>query len=142
MNRDNFGRLPAKYSFALNPYADERFSRCPGCKGLMNPRKFALLIAVEGSDLTILGKTCRYCPRCEMIIAHQDELESILAQSFSTRAPEVIGNQYLVLGTVELRAWRRGLKRSLPLEQLQSQTAGFKKYLSLKVEKGGWRPTK
>lgn len=105
-------------------------------------RKFALLIHVERSDLTILGKTCRYCPACELIIAHQNELEAELAHAFSTRVPEVVGNPYLILGTVELKAWRQGLQRSLPLEQIRKRTAEFKQYIELSVDRGGWKPSR
>jgi hypothetical protein len=123
MPKDGIGKLPPRYSFALNPYSDVRFTRCPKCHRLMNPRKFALLIHIEGGDLTILGKTCRYCPACELIIAHQNELEAELAIVFSSRAPGLVGNPYLILGTVELKAWRQGLQRSLSLEYIRERTA-------------------
>jgi hypothetical protein len=37
-------------------------------------RKFPLLIHMDGYGLLNLGKTCRYCAKCEFIIAHQDQL--------------------------------------------------------------------
>jgi hypothetical protein len=72
----------------------------------MNPRKFALIIHIENGDLTILGKTCRYCPVCELIIAHQNDLEAEIVNSFSRLDPEILGKPYLVIGTVQLKAWR------------------------------------
>lgn len=108
----------------------------------MNPRKFALLIHIEGDDLTILGKTCRYCPACELIIAHQNELEAELAIAFSPRAPGLVGNPYLILGTVELKAWRQGLQRSPSLEYIRERTAEFKRYIKLSVDPGGWKPNR
>ena len=140
MPKDRFGRLPPKYSFALNSHSDVRFTRCPKCHRLMNPRKFALIIHVENGDLTILGKTCRYCPACELIIAHQNDLEDELANSFSRFDPEVLGNPYLVIGTVELKAWRQGLQRPLPLDHIRDRTSEFKRVLKLSVDRGGWKP--
>lgn len=140
MPKDSIGRQPPKYSFALNPYSDIRYSHCPTCERLMNLRKFALLIHIEGAGLLILGKTCRYCPICEMIIAHQNELETELVNTFLKRAPEIVGNPYLVLGTVQLKAWREGIQRPLTLEQIRDQTSDFKRYLKLSVDRGGWMP--
>ena len=88
-----------------------------------------------------LGKTCRYCTRCELIIAHQDELEALLAGSLGTIAPEVIGNKYLVLGTVERRIWQSGLQGTgHHLGEILGNTADFKETLDYIVEPGGWYP--
>ena len=43
-------------------------------------------------------------------MAHQDEPEAQLAHSFSQMAPEVIGNPYLVLGTIDKRVWKERLQ--------------------------------
>ena len=137
-----FGKLPSRYSFALNSDKNHRFSRCPKCNELTQLRKFPLLIHVEESDLIVLGKTCRYCSRCELIIAHEHELEAELANLYSTRAPAVIGNPYLVIGTVNRPTWRQGLRDSTSLGDIREQTADFKHYLDVWVEPGGWVPTK
>jgi len=97
---------------------------------------------VEGSGLTVLGKTCRYCASCEFIIAHQDELEAELAHAFSSRTPELVGNPYFVFGTVERNAWRKGLEGALDLEELLDRAADFKDYLNVWSEPGGWLPNK
>lgn len=108
----------------------------------MYPRKFALLIHIKGTDFIILRKTCRYCVRCELIIAHQNELEGELAFAFSTRSSKLVGHPYLVLGTVDLKFWREGLSRTFDLEALEMHTADFSKYLTLSVEGGGWKREK
>src|SRR6266550_1136723 len=93
------GDLPPRYRFTLNPFVETRFSTCVGCNRLTYPRKFPLLIHVEGLGAPMIqGKTCKYCSRCEWIVCHQDELEAQLYQVFSSRKPEVIGNDYLILG--------------------------------------------
>ena len=139
MPEKHLGKLPPRYSYMLNPYTDERLSRCPQCHGLTGQRKFALVIHIDGWGLLPLGKTCRWCPRCELIMVHQDELENILTQNFSSIAPEVIGNTYLVMGTMDIRVWRRGLKgEGSILNNILDNIADFKMRYDLKIEPGGW----
>jgi hypothetical protein len=141
MAKAKIGKLPPRYSFILNPYSDERLSKCPKCHRPTHLRKFALLLHIDEWGPMALGKTCRYCTRCELIIAHQDELEAQLAESFSSIAPDVIGNQYMVLGTVDKRIWQSGLQGSgHQLGEVLKHTADFKTVLDLKVEPGGWYP--
>jgi len=44
---------------------------------------------------------CRFCPDRDLLIIHQDELEAQLAAHMSERDPSVIGNEYIVIGTME-----------------------------------------
>ena len=89
----------------------------------------------------MLGKTCRYCTPCELIIAHQDELEGELARTFSAMAPDVIGNEYLALGTVDKKVWKRSLEgNDLELQEILGHMADFKRVLKLEVAPGGWYP--
>ena len=132
------GKLPARYSFLLNPYNDVRLSKCPQCDRPTHSRKFPLLIHLDGFGALVLGKTCRYCTRCELIIAHQDELEGELAISLRQRAPNVVLREYLVLGTMDKNVWQEGLQvESRPLANMLEHVADFKKHLDLKVD-GGW----
>ncbi len=141
MAKTKIGKLTARYSFILNQYPEERLSKCPLCKRLTHERKFPLFIHIDQGGLIVLGKTCKYCARCELIIAHQHELEAELANKFSQISPEVIGNEYLVIGTMEKKFWERGLQgdRSEPEDQLK-HIADFKKVYDLKIEPGGWYP--
>ncbi|MGH8008411.1 MAG: hypothetical protein ACREQ3_15555, partial [Candidatus Binatia bacterium] len=110
MASTRIGKLPARYKFILNQYPEERLSKCPLCQKLTHPRKFALCIHIDDWGPLVLGKTCRYCSPCELIIVHQQVLEAELVYSFSQVAPEVIGNDYLVIGTVERKVWQQGMK--------------------------------
>ena len=42
--RTRFGNLAPAYNFVLNPYPDERLSRCPYCQVKIGQRKRPLLI--------------------------------------------------------------------------------------------------
>jgi len=97
MTKRRIGELHPRYSFTLNPHAKLRLSKCPKCQQSTHLRKFALFIHIEKWGSIALGKTCRYCSRCEMIMVHRDELEEQLAHSLTQIAPEAIGNQYVVV---------------------------------------------
>src|SRR5262245_23590471 len=141
MAKKRIGKLRPRYSFILNPYADVRLSKCPRCQKLTYLRKFALFIHIDAWGPMALGKTCRYCSRCELIMAHQNELEAELVHSFSQMAPDVIGNEYLVLGTIDKRVWKEGLiGDGGELGEVLKHMAEFKRVLKLEVEPGGWVP--
>jgi hypothetical protein len=141
MAQERIGKLPPRYSFALNPHKEVRCTKCPQCEQPTRLRKFALLVGVEGFGLIILGKTCRFCPACDFIIAHQDELESLLAASLSTYQPELISSKYYVIGTAERATWRKGMRDAITsTDMLLHHAADFKKEFDLHYESGGWYP--
>jgi hypothetical protein len=141
MTSKRIGKLPPRYTLLLNRYTDERLSKCPKCHRLTHPRKFALFIHVETWGPLALGKTCRYCTPCEMVIVHQDELEAELAHSLAEVAPQAVGKEYFVLGTIDKKVWQKGLQGSGgQLGDMLEHTADFKETLHLHVEPGGWRP--
>lgn len=125
-----FGKLRPRYRFALNPFPEVRWSRCPRCQKLTHNRKFPLLIYIDGLGLVTLGKTCRYCTPCEFIIAHEEELEEQLVFLCEERgALEVVGNPYLVIGTVQLDYWKESLRHeSRDLDALRESTADIKEH--------------
>lgn len=123
----------------LNPHAEVRLSKCPKCQQTTHLRKFALFIHVDGWGAIALGKTCRYCSRCEMIMVHQNELEEQLAHGLTPLAPEVIGNEYVVLGTIEKTVWQEGLRgREKQRAAMLQHVADFKNVYELEYELGGW----
>jgi hypothetical protein len=135
------GKRPRRYHFLLNPYPDERLSKCPRCHKPTHPRKFALFVHIDSWGPLTLGKTCRYCTPCELIIVHPHEMEAELAHSFSQLKPEVIGNDYFVVGTVDKAVWKQGLQgEPLSLDGILKHLADFKGVLTLDVEPGRWRP--
>ena len=127
-----FGKLPPKYKFILNPYTDIRFSSCPGCSGKTLIRKVPLFIHVYPTHPTSINKRCRYCPQCDLLIVHKDELEHMLVLAHQENNPEIIGNEYLVLGTLAPSAWRRRDKEPITIENAQANVHDFKDYLDIK----------
>ena len=111
------GKRPPRYRFFLNPYSDARFTSCPQCGAKMRSRKLPLVIHIDPMQLLALNKTCRYCPACDLLIAHQDDLEAFLATFFGATRPEIVGNDYLVVGTEDRADWLRGTKTPLSIEE-------------------------
>jgi hypothetical protein len=134
------GSLPPLYRFALNPYEDVRFSTCPECGQRTLLRKVPLVIHVEPIHPMILNKRCRYCLDCDLMIAHQDEIEHWLVVSFQECASEIVGNAYLILGTVDTAIWRKQKKEPIPMGELPEYLHDFKEYWQISRSPGGWYP--
>lgn len=136
--KPRFGKLPPMYHFILNPHRETRVPTCPQCEKKMHQRKVPLFIHVDPQIPIILGYTCRYCPDCDLLVAHQDEIENLLAQFLSNIAPDAIGNDYMVLGTVERDFWRKGMKTPNSLAELPDHLHDFIEVWTLKFRPAGW----
>ena len=134
------GKLSPLYRFILNPNKDVRFSTCPECSQRTLLRKVPLAVHVDPHHPVLLNKYCRYCRDCDVLIVHQDELEEWLAITFEKRAPDIIGNEYLVMGTVDKTTWREQQKEPIPIGELLEYVHGFKEYLKLAYSPAGWYP--
>lgn len=132
------GKQPPRYRFFLNPYPDIRFTSCPQCRRKTRQRKLPLMIHIDPLTPVALHKTCRFCPSCDLLIAHQDELEAVLTALFTTHKPEVVGNEYLVLGTMDRTEWRRGLTTPLTIQEMVAVLHDFRGVVRLEPAAWGW----
>jgi hypothetical protein len=137
-NRVRMGSLPPRYLFLLNPHVRERFTRCPGCDTPTRIRKLPLVIHLNDSNgprLVLLNKSCRLCLLCETLIVHHVELRRVLiaAGLCAIEKPE-----YIVLGTIDRRTWRRGLVGDAQFADIREHMADFKKYLKVDVIPPHW----
>ena len=139
-SKPNLGKNPPRYSFILNPYDEYRASKCPSCQKKTYPRKFPLLILVKDTYPIALGLTCKYCSRCELIIAHRNELEAELCIAFKSIDPESIGNEYFVAGTIDRRQWKNNIGKSAEVQSILEYASEFKALLNLQFSSGGWHP--
>ncbi len=130
------GKLPPMYRFFLNPYQDMRWSKCPQCDEKMHQRKFVLFIHIESNLPLNLNKNCRYCPHCDLLIAHQNDMEQVLSHICEK---EIGSDEYLVLGTVEKKVWKRGDQQTIMLQEALDAMHDFKEVITFKVT-GGWMP--
>jgi thiol-disulfide isomerase/thioredoxin len=140
--RSTFGELPPRYTFFLNPYQDYRFTRCPLCEQPAKWRKFPLLIHIDPLFLMALNMHARFCPDCDLLIVHQDQLEAQLAAHLAEHDPSLIGNDYLVFGTVERQAWRENMQTPKPLDEMRKHIADFQAATTFKVQPAGWYPNR
>jgi hypothetical protein len=131
------GKKPPQYRFFLNPYEDMRFTRCPQCDSKMHQRKLPLLIHIDPTYLLSLNKTCRYCPHCDLLIAHQNDVEYFLASFFMEQKPEVVGNKYLVVGTLDKTTWKHATQQQLTIQETLDALHDFKDVVTFKLT-GGW----
>jgi Flp pilus assembly protein TadD len=125
------GKQPPRYRFFLNPYRDERFTTCPRCNLKTRPRKFTLVIHVDPIYPLTLDKICRYCYHCDLVIAHQDQIEEQLVAHFTTFNPVIIGNDYLVIGTLNWTEWKHE-KGQLSTQEMIEHLHDFKEVVTFK----------
>jgi hypothetical protein len=129
------GALPPRYSFFLNPHPNERFTRCPRCKATMRVRKIPLVIHVDSVGLVLLRKTCGLCVVCEMLIAHEAEVNRVVEGLVPHSA---IPPTYLVLGTLGSGTWRDGMRGGVTIEEVRHDMADFKAYMRVEITPRRW----
>lgn len=129
-----------KHRFFLNPYSDCAFTKCPKCETTTKVRKFPLVIHIEPQQIFILNKQCKYCPNCDLIIAKKQEIESLMAARFSQENPQLMGNNYLVMGTIERQDWKQGNQGSLSPSEIIERMFVFKDQWHFEVIPAGWYP--
>jgi hypothetical protein len=137
MAAPRFGKLRPRYRFALSPFREVRWSRCPRCEKLMHERKFALLIAFMDGAMLALGKTCRYCTPCEFIVAHQHEIEDEVA-IFRSNHPGHAEGEWFVLGTLERKTWQASLRAQITLDVLREHTSDIRYPMTLSDPRRRW----
>jgi hypothetical protein len=139
--KKQFGGLPPQYNFVLNPYPEVRVSRCPFCDRKTGQRKVPLFIHVDPLHPIALNYTCRYCSHCDLLIGHKHKLEHLLTQMFAPYHSAVIGNDYLIMGTVDKKAWRESMAHPKSIPEMLPYVSRFKtSYQELRLTQPGWYP--
>lgn len=134
--RKTLGNLKPQHKFFLNPYANERFTRCPQCRGKTKIRKFPFGVHIDPNVLMNLNMSGPYCPSCDLIILHQDKVEELLAMTFEQRDPSILGNDYLIIGTVERAYWRKASKSGGTYQEFFDNLHDFKKHVQFEIQYG------
>jgi hypothetical protein len=137
-NNPNFKSLKPRHRFFLNSYKDCAFTKCPKCETKTKVRKFPLVIHIEPQQLFLLNKQCKYCPSCDLIIAKKQEIEPLMAAVFIQNNPKIIGNNYVVMGTVDKKDWREGDKNLLSPSEMVGCIYIFKDVWDFEVIPAGW----
>jgi Flp pilus assembly protein TadD len=124
------GKQRPRYDFFLNTFPDTRFTTCPQCQSKTQARKIPLVIHVNPNLPMRLEKICRYCETCDLLIAHRDQLEEQLTSHLLMIDPEVVGNDYLVVGTLERTEWNRIKDKELSLKHIVEYLHDFKEVVT------------
>ncbi len=120
------GKQPPRYHLFLNRYQDTRFTTCPRCNIKTHLRTFTLVIHVNPASTAIVDKTCRFCDTCSLLIVHKDELEERLATTLMKSDPEAIGNDYLIVGTVDRAQLNRARQKPASFDHVVKCLHDFK----------------
>ena len=137
-NKFNKRRRKTRHYFFLNPYNDCAFTKCPKCDSKTRIRKFPLAIHIDPHQIILLNKKCRYCIKCDMIIAKQSEVEPLMIVCLKKISPEVIGNNYLTMGVVDRKDWKEGNKGNLDSAKTLERMYFFKDMLKFELIPGRW----
>ncbi len=126
------GKQSPHYSFFLNPYKDVRFTTCPKCHIKTRLFKSSLVIRAKPHHLFTVGKMCRYCAHCDLLIVHRDQLEAQLVKVMARLQPESIGYDYMILGTLNRLEWRQDVQDVLSEQEMIEQLHDFKEVITFK----------
>lgn len=128
--------LEEKYYFFLNDYPDMAFTKCPKCENKTRQKKLPLVITFGKKDRVLsLNKTCRYCERCELLIAKEAELSYMAGRLLGREAKNP---DYCVVGTMAKEVWKKWAKGG---EGIRTQLEGisfFKGAWAFEVKPAGW----
>jgi len=113
---------------------------CPGCGHKPRQKKLPLAIYVEGWGTTVINKTCRYCPGCDLLIAHEDELRELIDRMLAAMEPEKIGTTFFVVGTLDRSEWREGMNHRLDQHGMLAALHDFIGCDQYELT-GGWMPS-
>ncbi len=127
-----------RHYFFLNTYDDCAFTKCPKCDSKTKLRKFPLVIHIEPQQMLFLNKNCKYCLKCDLIIVKKSEIEMHITAQYEKVNPSIIGNKYLVFGTLDRSDWRKYHNTPPPSNEVIEQVYIFKDVLNFEVVGGGW----
>jgi hypothetical protein len=88
----------------------------------------------------LLNKHCRFCPVCDLIIAKRDDVESMMAERIGREKPQLVGNDYLVFGTLDRKDWMDGQKLEMSPLELMNRVYVFRDTWTFEIVPGGWFP--
>jgi hypothetical protein len=101
-------------------------------------RKFPLVIHIHPQQLFLLNKQCKYCTNCDLIITKKKEIEDLMAFRLSQENTEVIGNDYLAIGTLDKEDWKLGDRGLLSPKEIMERMYVFKDEWKFEVIPSGW----
>jgi len=68
-----------------------------------------------------------------LLIVHKNEIEDLLVKIFQERAPQIVGNGYTVIGTMEKLAWKQGVQKPLDFQTMPEYLHDFNQVLKFEL---------
>ena len=127
-----------RHNFFLSPYPGQAWTRCPQCTEKTKQRIFPVVVSVESGPTGVIRQKCKFCPECDLLIIQQTVLEGFLAKQFHDSHPEIMGNDYLALGTLDNKDWNAQQKGKITPAEVLSRIRLFKKHLQFDTPQYGW----
>jgi len=121
-----FGKLAPRYDLFLNVNHTMRFTTCPRCRIKTLARRFSLVVLIGSGYALVVEKTCRFCPSCDLLVVHQDQLEAQLTSQFLRINPQAIGSDYQLVGTLDKEQWQQVKREAPAFEEIREYLYDFK----------------
>jgi len=134
--QNNISNKQQRHYFFLNPYQDNAFTKCPKCNTSTKVRKFPLVINIEPQTLFVLNKNCKYCPKCDLIIVKKSDIENQLTIQFEKVDASILGNDYLVFGTLDKKDWQKNKTTPMNSRETIEKAYVFKDVWNFELQ--GW----
>jgi len=132
-------KQPKRYKFWLNIYPELGYWKCLNCeKSETKVKKLPLVISVDTGEkkaMVNLNMSTKYCPYCDLIVAKEAEIITMLSQLFDAK---VESGQFFVMGTLERKDWSDLQNNKRPHSELFDLIYPFKKVLDFTVSPAGW----
>jgi hypothetical protein len=133
----------AKYQFYLNPHDEYAWTKCPNCDTKTNVKKFCLMIHCKilpdhSNRMFSLLKSCKFCTKCQLIIAKKSEIENLLEQMIDSNGMKFQKDEYFIFGTMERKDWLEGQKKPLNPSAALDMASPFKQVLQFDIRPAGW----
>jgi hypothetical protein len=100
-NMIQIGKRTPRYLFGFGP--DDRSDRpnCACCER-RTLQGWVVLVAHIAAGCTVpVATPCRYCRACDVLTVRPRDLDAALAERFLPQRPEILGQSYIVLGSLD-----------------------------------------
>lgn len=124
-----------RYTLFLNPYPDQLFLECPRCGRETHTRNRVLIVQAGSEVLAPVMTTCRYCTNCDLLIAHQEEIDASLHDQLLPEIDVEIGDTLMVIGTLDRSRLVSGDVESISPSELLDAFHPISEYVHFEMER-------
>lgn len=128
-------------NFFLNTSTYARYTRCPECGEPMKQRVRYLTVFIEPNVMVLTRQQCRYCPKDDLLIAQADLIQPYLEHALQQVDPNMIGNDYVVVGELPSHDYRKRGSGPLDPEWVKARTIMFREQRRYPEPYWGWFPS-